>query len=257
MPEETAARPSVRPFYTAAQRCVHTYCGGEIVFDCAIKSDEYILAMCPECGNQWRVTFTRDIDEYEEDQLEIPFEVPLYHRSLPSSLARIESGVYSQTEEEFARQWEARGRETLHVILSDAKVPKSWQRLDQRTVTLIATVVQWLGTNIGYGFLRSVLKACGEDIGRMDGVPRSPQYRCPMCSPNNYGANAHPMRVKKLQMPYRSYWVSYHVINGKHVLCPHQQQMIERKEKIEGRRRLAQAKAQEVARALTEPMEIR
>jgi hypothetical protein len=48
--------------------------------------------------------------------------------------------------------------------ISYLKQPYAVVKITARERFIVATVIQWLGSNVGFCFLREVLKSCGYDI---------------------------------------------------------------------------------------------
>lgn len=93
----------------------------------------------------------------------------------------VEGCAYVNREMEFARLWEQEhaprnGRADLSQELMRRPAKRGEQRdplwnrgpvawvLTRRDRIILATIVQWLGSNIGFDFLRRALRECGYDI---------------------------------------------------------------------------------------------
>jgi len=73
----------------------------------------------------------------------------------------------SDLERAFADNWERACKEyfRLENILDHKGSPK----ITQRDATIIATVIQWLGTNVGFNFVVSNFLECGYTVGTVSG----------------------------------------------------------------------------------------
>lgn len=98
---------------------------------------------------------------------------------------------YVNPEKVFAELWEERCRERpginyglglvqdLMVVYPphERRAPKMAFWLTPRERVIVATVVQWLGTNVGFGFLHEVLGRCGLAIVETDSRGVKPARR--------------------------------------------------------------------------------
>ena len=71
---------------------------------------------------------------------------------------RLSREANNPREAAFAKQWHQENNEKENRRLLNNLVPIR----TQRDATVAATVIQWLGSDVGMGFLRDVIKACPE-----------------------------------------------------------------------------------------------
>ena len=86
---------------------------------------------------------------------------PLEHIGFESQRVIFPSG---DLERIFAFSWMERNKDEwciLDRLLSTDEDPRG---ATQRDATVAATVVQWLGTNVGFGFVRSCLEKAGYEV---------------------------------------------------------------------------------------------
>lgn len=90
------------------------------------------------------------------------------HQTLSSPRRRRDGSPSAKRESAFFEQW-------LHEQRDDGSTPmcrgmfESWGISDEtpREVAIMASLIQWLGTNVGFAFLESALKRCGYRIERV------------------------------------------------------------------------------------------
>jgi len=138
------------------------------------------MELCPKCNHMTaeRDNYTDELKCYnidcfysEGDSVDLEQEelFPLEHKSL--DVDRLEWVRGSELEKAFAKKWEALNAPNTGCnfnmgILQDLMVRQDQNyKIDfwitQREATIVATIVQWLGTNVGFGFLLSVF----DDVG--------------------------------------------------------------------------------------------
>lgn len=73
----------------------------------------------------------------------------------------------------FAQEWEKENERNSRPSLLELLLDGDGQKVSGRDRYVAATVVQWLGTNVGFSFLVTCLKAGGYSLVRnyVDGVP--------------------------------------------------------------------------------------
>jgi len=90
---------------------------------------------------------------------------------------RIHRGLYPERlkpeaenprEVAFAEQWQRENDErgitpTYYGCTLDQLLKR---RADEKTIKEVATIIQWLGSNVGFSFLGEALARCGYRIGR-------------------------------------------------------------------------------------------
>jgi hypothetical protein len=88
------------------------------------------------------------------------------HQSLMSPSRRNDGSHSGKRESAFFEQW-------LHEQSEESSMSRqlfeSWGIQDEtvREVAIMASLIQWLGTNVGFAFLESALKRCGYRIERI------------------------------------------------------------------------------------------
>ncbi len=111
--------------------------------------------ICPRCDNA-DVSLLA-ISEFNQNQYGCQScyyqWTPYMHQGLASH--RLED---NPLERKFAEAWEAVQRQgnTLNYLLSPTNNPKKATTTD-RDIRVAATVIQWLGSHVGQGFLRDIL----------------------------------------------------------------------------------------------------
>jgi len=76
---------------------------------------------------------------------------------------------YNNLEKSFAKAWEERGELLPDLFIkryAGFKGNRYLTEINQRDAVVVATVIQWLGTNVGFGFLSEVLMEEGFMITR-------------------------------------------------------------------------------------------
>lgn len=240
----------------------HEHCGGRIYFDNDVRTGD-LVARCTEqdCCAEWKVTFARERYLPDPDQLEIEFPETDDHlvcRGFPRYLDR---AWHSQWEDAYMQAWEKQGIEVIRHVLADDAIPWHWRRLDQRSISLVASVIQWLGTNIGQGFVERVIESCGYQVVAQAGIPPKKTCACRHC---NLGAKEYlPRRVEKVRLEVEStetaagkgqysvwVWRAYHLRkDGKRFPCP---QIGLLPTPVAEYRRMLQSEAESVMKALKE-----
>lgn len=75
----------------------------------------------------------------------------------------------------FARQWTKENKPginrslLLQLVCHDSDGRDVVRELEQQEATTAATVIQWLGSNVGWSFLQEALESCGYKIVTKDG----------------------------------------------------------------------------------------
>lgn len=83
-------------------------------------------------------------------------------------LARLDPKQGNPREVAFAEQWKHENDKHGFPVL-DALIPPTGRfNLDQETAEIAATIIQWLGSNVGFSFLRTALDKCGFKIVEKD-----------------------------------------------------------------------------------------
>lgn len=83
----------------------------------------------------------------------------LSHRGLFHNRTRLQ---HNQREALFARAWEQENAERAH--FGEPRVEQLLPGCTQEQATAAATVIQWLGSQVGFNFLQEVLKAAGDKL---------------------------------------------------------------------------------------------
>lgn len=89
---------------------------------------------------------------------------------------RLEPINYNPREVAFARRWEEEAPRVLPWILCGDGT-KITSDLTQEQATDVATVVQWLGSNVGFSFLIAALKRCGYAVSPEIHKSRSARFK--------------------------------------------------------------------------------
>lgn len=146
---------------------------------------------CPRCGRMTaeKCHHTNEVLCYAKDCLynQYGYEdpdtqeelLPLEHKSIDLDRLKHPSG---DLEKAFAEKWENINRPDRAInfgmgTLQDLMVnQREGTKVDfwitQREATIVATVIQWLGTNVGFGFLLEVLSKVGMTVTYTDRVSR-------------------------------------------------------------------------------------
>ena len=106
---------------------------------------------------------------------------------------------HNPREKAFADQWEKenvpiRGMNYGHGILQDLffcgdpywnpmRMRRCTKRISNRERMIVATIVQWLGSNIGWAFLQDALKQCGYEIVKRN-VKKPTTHTETICCPH-------------------------------------------------------------------------
>jgi len=93
------------------------------------------------------------------------------HRGFFRDRLRAKSG---DLEKAFADNWEKDCRE--HYVLENILNHKGSPETTQRDAIIAATVIQWLGTNVGFGFIMKSIKECGYVV---NSLPKMSPRRMP------------------------------------------------------------------------------
>lgn len=83
----------------------------------------------------------------------------LTHRGLFHNRTRLQ---HNQREALFARAWEQENAERSH--FGEPRIEQLLPGCTQEQATAAATVIQWLGSQVGFYFLQEVLKAAGDKL---------------------------------------------------------------------------------------------
>lgn len=100
-------------------------------------------------------------------QVDLAFQT-IVHQSGMSPLRRYDGSLSAHRELAFHEQWvkEQDGTGILFSHLSNL----GFLPMTQRDATLAATLIQWLGTNVGFAFLEDALKRAGFKIVKIESV---------------------------------------------------------------------------------------
>lgn len=203
----------------------------------------WVRAVCEYCGDEWVLTFTPGSlgkqPVSENGQQALPLNAPLVHRGLPNSRRR---RLRDQLEDAFAGAWESEAnRGTLRLILAPPPQDKRWvdepyvppmfHEVTQQISSVVATMMQWLGTSCGMGFLTRVLEDNGYKI-------QPPPYarhegHCDLCPTNPYGPQVAGEIVwtKKISPPFGpSEWVRYHPHLPQQPICSPTRERLEQQD---------------------------
>lgn len=90
------------------------------------------------------------------------FLKPIEHKGM--KLYRFED---NPREEIFAQEWEKEAPNLLDYILSSSNRKDGIET--QRDATVAATMIQWLGTPVGWNFLSETVKKCGYELKKREG----------------------------------------------------------------------------------------
>lgn len=147
---------------------------------------------------------------------------PVRHTSF--EIERCRSGLLERV---FAERWIHENTRHQGGILNALMPPTL--RVSQRDAHVAATVVQWLGTNVGYGFLLECLRRAGEEVRRVPHKDYREQY---WADPESNYRVVHPSSWFNLTRQHTVHGEAREGVRGLRAICLRDIRLVRRSLKL-------------------------